>query len=192
MAIDAPQLLKFLSLTLVPTGTLFNSHGVPKEWNATITGISSLTSTSSSSHNGTSVLSGDYIATDGKGRALKITTITNSTTDTLTCKVLDDEEINSYIDESGSSAITAAGTGSPGIIFQIRNGLPVLYATPLVSSYFDPSFISQLISRFSIHTLPVDPITFSDLKVNSLGVGKDPSGNTGTIETTDQIVTFTS
>lgn len=192
MAIVAPQLLQFLSLTLAPTGTLFNSHGFPKEWNATITGISSLTSTSSSSHNGTSVVEGDYIATDGKGRALKVTNIASSTTSTLTCTVVDDEEINSYIDENGSSAITASGTGSPGIIFQIRNGLPVLYATPLVSSYFDPSFISQLISRFSIHTLPIDPITFSNLKVNSLGVGKDPSGTAGTIETTDQIVTFTS
>lgn len=189
MAITAPKILKFLSLDLVPTGVL-NGHSFPKEWTATITGISSLTSTSTAEHNGTNVAVGDYIATDGKGKALKISALGASTESTLTCTVIDDQEVNEYIDEAGASVITASGTGSPGIIFQVRNGLPVLYATPLVSSYFDPSFISQLISRFSINNFPQEPVVFSDLTLNSLGVGKTASGTTGTIDTTNAVTTF--
>lgn len=98
-------------------------------------------------YNGTSVVVGDYIATENRGTALQIKTIISQNANTVTCVVEDVENINSIIDENSNGSIIPGD----GILFEVINGAPVIYPLPnTLSGSFNGTFPAQLISRFEL------------------------------------------
>lgn len=98
-------------------------------------------------YNGLSVVVDDYVATGNRGTALRVASIVNQTSTTVTCILEDFENINSVInpDQDGSGLIQ---TGA-GLLFEIVNGMPVTYPLPdALPGVFNGTFPSQLIARF--------------------------------------------
>ena len=126
-------------------------------------------------YDGRDVKVGDYVATCGGGKALQIMSITGTSTQTtVTCVVEDVNLVNAKLDEQGGwdSAIP----NGVGVLFEVVNGLPVVYPLPDVAISSLPSnFSAQLNDRFQAF-LP-KALTLADIGVTVPGLvdGKIPS-----------------
>lgn len=101
-------------------------------------------------YNGLHVNVGDYLTTTNSGLALKITKIVERSVNNIKCVVEDYNLINSKLIHNQTSE-----SGIPngeGILFEVNNNMPILYPLPdALPGVFNPSFPSQLISRFQLY-----------------------------------------
>ena len=90
---------------------------------------------------------GDYIVTAGQGRILKIVAITTQDAGTVYCVVEDENRENILLD-----ATTSGDGGIPdgeGLLFEVKNGWPILHPLPDAFSGALPQYFSaDIIARF--------------------------------------------
>ena len=90
---------------------------------------------------------GDYLVTGGRGRILKIISISAQTSDSVTCTLEDEFGENIYLDENqlGDGAIPVGA----GLVFSVTNGWPILHPLPdyLVNT-MPPYFSADIMARF--------------------------------------------
>lgn len=103
------------------------------------------------------LLEGDYVSTTGNGRIMKIVSITTVAPFDATVVVEDDYRLNQIQDSSGDAIPYIESQN--GIIFEVREGKPVLfpyseYSTSIIG--FVRDYAAELFSRFNYlrqHTL---------------------------------------
>lgn len=98
-------------------------------------------------YTGNDVVVGDYIATSGCGRILKIISISSQSSTSVTCAVEDENRQNILADQ------TTSGTGGipdgEGILFSVKNGLPILHPIPdALAGNLPPHFSADIAARF--------------------------------------------
>ena len=94
-------------------------------------------------YNGDDITEGMYISTTNNARILKIITIEAQTASNVQAIVEDDELLN--ILQSGEGIIP----DSEAIIFQVVDGIPLLYPLPaILPAHFNRGFAEEIISRF--------------------------------------------
>lgn len=98
-------------------------------------------------YTGQDVEVGDYIVTAGRGRILKIVSISSKTETNVAC-ILEDENRENIL-----SDITTSGDGGipegEGLLFAVKNGLPILHPLPdALASALPPYFSADIIARF--------------------------------------------
>ena len=126
-------------------------QGYPYQWTTTL-GITpspngSQYITTPFVYDGTDVVVGDYIATAGEGRILQIIAISSQTDITVECTVEDIDRENIMQDP------TVSGDGSIpdglGILFSVKNGMPILHPLPDgLPGFLPPQFSADIICRF--------------------------------------------
>ena len=99
-------------------------------------------------YDGSDVVVGDYILTSGnQGRVLKIVSIASQTADTVACVVEDEAQQNTLQDgtANGDGGIPAG----EGILFVVKNGLPILHPLPeALFGAIPPYFSADILARF--------------------------------------------
>lgn len=178
-----PAKLLSVSLTLgniVARDTIYNR---PYKWNATLTVTNQPHSNTDVDldgyYTGLDIRVGDYVTTGTNGRALSIIAISSATNGTVNCTLEDIDKINMYLDVDGDASIPSPASG---IVFEVENGIPVLYPIPAaLSTAFNQSFASQLLSRFlvsggGVGSVPENVLTEDDIGVivPNLTTGKVP------------------
>lgn len=96
-------------------------------------------------YNGLDVMVGDYILTEGP-KILKIISITSQDEDQVICTFEDKDRLNSSVDsfQTGESAIPIG----LGLLFTVRNGLPILYPLPENIDLYSVDDLISIIGRF--------------------------------------------
>ena len=95
------------------------------EWNATIA-ITNAQIHKDGTYNGTNVNVGDFLCTSQAGRTMKIISISAQDAASVTCVLQDHLRGNSQTSSTGESVITA----DQGVLFEVHNGMPILYPLP--------------------------------------------------------------
>jgi len=98
-------------------------------------------------YDGNDVKVGDYVATTGQGRILKIVAISSQDGGSVDCTVEDRNRENIMMDEtqSGSGGIP----DGEGLLFEVVDGVPVIHPIPDALSGSLPSyFVSDITCRF--------------------------------------------
>lgn len=94
-------------------------------------------------YTGNDIVEGMYISTTNNARILKIITIESQTASNVQAIVEDDELLN--ILQSGEGIIP----DSEAIIFQVVDGIPLLYPLPaILPAHFNRGFAEEIVSRF--------------------------------------------
>ena len=99
-------------------------------------------------YDGRDVRVGDYIATTGRGKILKISSITNVGPTRIVCTLMDEDQMNAAVDPTqfGESSIDADN----GILFELREGKPYLFPLPeILPGGLTNEFATQILSRFN-------------------------------------------
>lgn len=124
-------------------------------WNATLSIPTAqmhgdTTTTRSGIYNGLDVIAGDYIASSGEGRVLKIASITSQTANSVACILEDVDIYNSLQDVTQSyDGLISNGLSNESYIFSIKSGKPILAPIPLALPGNLPStFASAIAARF--------------------------------------------
>lgn len=117
-------------------------------------------------YDGYDVNVGDYIVTSGQGRILKIVTIISQNGGEVACIVEDENRENILLDET-----TSGDGGIPdgeGILFEVKNGWPILHPLPdALAGALPPYFSADIIARFM------------NSRIDSGGGGAGVTGATG-------------
>lgn len=112
-------------------------------------------------YKGRDVKVGDYFTTTNGGKVLKITNIVSASDETVVCDAEDENQINAKLDPN--QGMESRIPNGSGLLFEVKNGLPVLYPLPdALSGTFDETFAAQLISRFQsfiTNTIPDNVLT---------------------------------
>jgi hypothetical protein len=124
-------------------------------WNATLSIPTAqmhgdTTTTRSGIYNGLDVIAGDYIASTGEGRVLKIASITSQTANSVAC-ILEDVDIYNALQDVTQSydGLISNGLSNESYIFSIQSGKPILASIPLALPGNLPStFASAIAARF--------------------------------------------
>ncbi len=121
-------------------------------WNATLTVTAQPHSDTNSTptsgfYNGLNVAVGDFLATSGEGRILRVYSISSQSSTTVTCVLEDYNRINTFQDQNqGGDGLIQSGTG---YLFEVINGCPIMYPLPSALAGSIPStFATQIIARF--------------------------------------------
>jgi len=125
--------------------------GYPNQWQATITATAqphgSPATPTPYFYTASDIEIGDYLITGGRGRILKIISISAQSTDSLTCVLEDEFGENIYLDENqlGDGGIPVGA----GLVFSVTNGWPILHPLPdyLVNA-MPPYFAANIMGRF--------------------------------------------
>jgi hypothetical protein len=167
-----PAKLLVVNVTRGSTTKLVGSY--PVAWNYTLSVTpqphSDAISDPDRFYNGLDIEVGDYFTTTNGGRALRITSITNANTNIVNCVAEDIDQINGKLDPNqGYESEIPNGVG---ILFEVVNGLPVIYPLPdALPGTFDKTFSVQLLNRFEslkpASTLPENVLTSDDYDVAS-------------------------
>lgn len=144
---------------------------LPVAWNATLVvtprAHSDLVADADGFYDGRDVKVGDYIATCGGGKALQIMSISSATSNLVSCNVEDVNLINAKLDEN--QAWDSQIPNGPGVLFEVVNGLPVIYPLPTIGvGSLTLDFSAQLNDRFQ-SILP-RPLTLADLNKAAVGL----------------------
>lgn len=113
------------------------------------------------SYNLTDLNVGDYVATNGGGMVMKVTEIISQSTETASVYVEDEYRFNQQQDPTGNK--TPYIPSSEGIIFEVRNGKPVLFPYSIYSENiigFVKESAVEILSRFDY--LRIDKDVFVD------------------------------
>jgi hypothetical protein len=133
--------------------------GVPYKWTATLNVTAQAHSDSTVGNGGAGlffnakdVAVGDWIASSGGARALKISAISGTATSSQVSVTLEDENLyNALSDSSGNrDGLIPTGVGNKAYIFAVTNGLPVLSPLPdALPGNLPSTFIPSITGRFS-------------------------------------------
>ena len=126
-------------------------QGYPYQWQTTLYTVTQSHGAPDSRtpyfYDGYDVNVGDYIVTSGQGRILKIVTITSQNGGEVSCIVEDENRENILLDET-----TSGDGGIPdgeGILFEVKNGWPILHPLPdALAGALPPYFSADIIARF--------------------------------------------
>ena len=150
MATKPAKLLRIV-LTLGSAVETSPTTGMPVAWNATVSVTPQPHSSLDYGHNlfydGRDVSVGDWIVSANGGTALRIDGISQQSANTVKCILRDFGGENGVMDanQGGDGAIP----GGTGYLFEVANGVPVIYPLPdVLAGVFTPTFATQLISRF--------------------------------------------
>lgn len=98
-------------------------------------------------YDGLDVEVGDWVATCGSGIALRVDAVMNRSNAQVCVVLRDVDGFNTAQDPEQSS--NGSIPDGPGILFQLKNGVPALFPLPpSIMEALNPSFITQLLSRF--------------------------------------------
>jgi len=140
-------------------------------------------------YDGRDINVGDYIATSGSGRILKISSITNVGPTRVECILLDEDQVNASVDNTqfGESSINK----DDGILFQLREGKPYMFPLPdVLPGGLTNEFATQIISRFNFVSkeknvnIELAPHSFElgeTVSLTSTGWITDTTGPTGVV-----------
>lgn len=126
-------------------------QGYPYAWDATIDVIPQVHGSNATptpyAYTADDVKVGDYIVTNGSGRVLKITQISVVGPTYFGC-VLEDENRTNILEDP-----TASGDGNipggEGLLFEAKNGWPILHPIPsALAGQLPPYFASDILGRF--------------------------------------------
>lgn len=96
----------------------------------------------------TDVNVGDYIVTNGQGRVLKITAISEQTSTNYFVCTLEDERRTNIMEDDTSNGVGSIPLGE-GLLFEVKNGWPILHPIPnALANLLPPYFASDVLSRF--------------------------------------------
>jgi len=145
-------------------------QGYPYQWQTTLYTVTQAHGSPASRtpyfYDGYDVNVGDYIVTSGQGRILKIVTITSQNSGEVSCIVEDENRENILLDET-----TSGDGGIPdgeGILFEVKNGWPILHPLPdALAGALPPYFSADIIARFM------------NSRIDSGGGGAGVTGATG-------------
>ena len=130
-----------------------DSGGLQYQFNAKITSINPQIHSDSRENNSydlTDVNIGDYVATGGAGKLMKIVTISSQTAGSISVIVEDELRLNQLQDTTGNS--TAYIDNGEGILFEVKDGKPILfpytnYSATIVG--FVKDYAAEIFSRFN-------------------------------------------
>jgi hypothetical protein len=154
--------------------TKFVGGQYPVAWNYTLTVTPQLHSDlivdPDGYYDGRDIQVGDYFTTTNGGKALRVMSIGSANTNTVTCVAEDINQINGKLDPN--QGYESAIPNGVGILFEVVNGLPVIYPLPnALPGTFDKTFSVQLLNRFEslklADTLPENILTSDDYDVAS-------------------------
>ena len=156
MAYTKPAKLLRVSISGVTTAATYSGadpwNGNPIRWNATLTVTAQPHSDTASTpvsgfYDGRNVAVGDYVASTGEGRVLRIFSISAQTASSVTCVLEDVNRVNTFQSQNQDGiGLISSGTA---YLFEVVNGYPILYPLPdalLGSLPF--TFATQIIARF--------------------------------------------
>jgi hypothetical protein len=159
MAIKPAKFIRatFGAVSVAASTSVSGTPGVPYRWNVTLQITSQAHSDNSTTpiagfYDGRNVAVGDWIVSDGDGRALKVVTISSANANSVSCVLEDYNSYNARKDETGNlDGMIQAGSGIVGYIFEVKNGVPVLSSIPnaLPGNLNGTQFAANLISRFA-------------------------------------------
>lgn len=98
-------------------------------------------------YDGNDVIVGDYVATSGRGRVLKIVAIASKTSSGVNCTLEDEARVNTLNDDEqlGNGGIQEG----EGLLFTVENGWPILHPLPdALGGSLPAYFATDIISRF--------------------------------------------
>ena len=99
-------------------------------------------------YDGNDIKVGDYIVTSGQGRILKVSAIT-SAADTVVQCVLEDENQQNTLSNEGQDGDGSVTSDVDGLLFETKNGWPILHPLPnSLSGSLPPYFSADVIARF--------------------------------------------
>ena len=142
-------------------------------------------------YDGNDIKIGDYVVTGGQGRILKVVGVSSATDTAVVCTLEDENRQNTFSSDlqDGDGLIPS----SEGILFETKNGWPILHPLPnALAGTLPPYFSADIIARFMytrvdnsstsgvIGTTGVTGITGATGTQGSTGV----TGFTGTTGTT--------
>lgn len=130
--------------------------GMPYQWNATISVSPQVHSSHLTSnpyaYTGLDVNVGDLVATTNGGRFLKIIAISNRDENDFslpfTVTLEDYNRENTFQADDTYGQGTGQISEGDGILFELKDGLPVLYPLPSLPSTMSEGFVAEIISRF--------------------------------------------
>lgn len=114
---------------------------------------------------------GDYVVTSGRGLILKVIAVNaGSVTDTvIQCTLEDENQYNAFLSENSDGDGLIPSNNTEGVLFETKNGWPILHPLPdALAGTLPPYFSADIISRF-MYTRPAD----------SGGGGSSGTGPTG-------------
>lgn len=194
IVIESPKLLPIRVTQLKPNGT---KNNFVYTYNATLDVTAQLhsgtTGHTTSQYDGKDIRVGDYVATTGSGKILKVSAITNAGPTKVECILLDEDQLNSAIDNTqyGESSIDA----DDGILFELREGKPCLFPLPdILPGGLTDEFAIQIISRFNfvskdkninVEQLPHNFTVGETVKITDGGWVSDTTMPTGVVVKAD-------
>ena len=155
MAYQKPAKLLRVTISGVSVAATYSGgdpwSGNAIRWNATLAVTaqphSDPNTTAAYFYNGSSIAVGDFIASSGEGRILRVYSISAQNSTTVTCVLEDYNRINTFENPNqDGDGLIPAGTA---YVFEIINGCPIMYPLPAAIAGTLPStFATQIIARF--------------------------------------------
>lgn len=168
MAYQRPAKLLKVTISGISTAATYSGadpwNGAAIRWNATLAVTAQPHSDTASTpasgfYDGRNINVGDYVASMGGGRVLRIYSISAQSAGSVTCVLEDFNRTNTFLspDQDGNGLIT---TGI-GYVFEVVNGYPILHPLPDALQGAVPfTFATQIIARFlSIASVSSAPYT---------------------------------
>lgn len=194
IVIEAPKLLP-IRVTRLQPGNTKNNYVYTYSATLDITAQlhSGTTGYNASQYDGRDVRVGDYIATTGSGKILKIASITNAGPTRIECIVIDEDQVNAALDPTqyGESSIDA----DDGILFELREGKPYLFPLPdILPGGLTDEFAIQILSRFNfvskdknvnVEQTPHNFVVGETVRLTASGWTTDTTAPTGVVVKSD-------
>lgn len=161
--------------------TLNGTAGVAKQWNATLAVATQAHSDSSTRlpffYDGNDVAVGDYIASSGDGKFLKVVSISSKNANQVVCVLEDEDSVNALTDETGNlDGLIPNGPSNKAYIFEVRNGAPILANIPMaLPGNFAATFASNIFARFNAkfggpNTINKTALSVGDLTASNIDI----------------------
>jgi hypothetical protein len=155
-----PAKILQINLTITGTNTSWNYDdgtgdpwiGFPVRWDANVTASPQTHSSHQTrepySYNAYDVNVGDVLTTMAFGRFLKIVSLNVVDMSSFTCVLEDIDRENTFqADDQTGQGIGQVSDGA-GLLFEVQDGLPVLFPIPSLPSTIREGFIGEIFSRF--------------------------------------------
>lgn len=194
IVIESPKLLSIRITKLTPKSTKNNFvYTFDATLDVTAQLHSGTTGFNAGQFDGRDIQVGDYVATTGQGRVLKISEIKNVGPTRVECVLIDEDQVNAAIDSTqfGESSIDA----DDGILFELREGRPYLFPLPdILPGGLTEEFAIQIATRFNfvnkekninVEQTPHNFVVGETIALGTSGWTTDTTDPTGVVVKTD-------